>query len=177
MNHQDHVGLIKDGLKNEKGIWADLGSGEGAFTLALADLLPKESKIISIDKNQTSLAIQEQKFNQLFPHRQIEFLAQDFTRNLSLGHLDGILMANSLHFIGTERQIPLLQKIQSYLKPEGKLVLVEYNTNDGNHWVPYPFRYEVFETIAKKSGFKTIKLLATIKSQFLNEIYASLAVK
>ena len=39
MNHQDHVNLLRGGVLSTGVIWADLGSGTGAFTLALADLL------------------------------------------------------------------------------------------------------------------------------------------
>ena len=39
VNHQDHVNLLRDGIAaGEAQTWADLGSGGGAFTLALADL-------------------------------------------------------------------------------------------------------------------------------------------
>lgn len=39
MNHADHVKLLRDGIHAPGGIWAYFGSGHGAFTLALADLL------------------------------------------------------------------------------------------------------------------------------------------
>ena len=39
MNHDDHVRLIREGVLGGGIAWADLGSGSGAFTLALADLL------------------------------------------------------------------------------------------------------------------------------------------
>jgi len=37
MQHQDHVQLIHAGIPAQGGVRADLGSGSGAFTLALAD--------------------------------------------------------------------------------------------------------------------------------------------
>ena len=51
MNHQDHVNLIKAGITPTDGIWADLGSGTGAFTLALAELLEQDGTIYSVDKD------------------------------------------------------------------------------------------------------------------------------
>ena len=39
MDHRDHVGLLREGVEGGGLNWADLGSGQGAFTLALADLL------------------------------------------------------------------------------------------------------------------------------------------
>ena len=35
MNHRDHVNLLRRGVPEPGGVWADLGSGAGAFTLAL----------------------------------------------------------------------------------------------------------------------------------------------
>ncbi len=52
MNHKDHVYLLNDGVPDTPNqVWADLGSGGGAFTLALADLLGPTGQIISVDKN------------------------------------------------------------------------------------------------------------------------------
>ena len=42
MNHEDHVRLLRKGIVEPGGVWADFGSGAGAFTLALADLLGTE---------------------------------------------------------------------------------------------------------------------------------------
>jgi len=38
MDHKDHVNLLRNGITNAGGVWADFGSGQGAFTLALAEL-------------------------------------------------------------------------------------------------------------------------------------------
>src|SRR5262245_9714081 len=39
MDHRDHVALIRAGVEGAGRRWLELGAGEGAFTLALADLL------------------------------------------------------------------------------------------------------------------------------------------
>jgi len=38
VNHSDLVGLLEDAITERGGRWAELGAGEGNFTLALADL-------------------------------------------------------------------------------------------------------------------------------------------
>lgn len=171
MNHSDYVNLIKNAVPNTAGVWADLGSGEGAFTLALAELLSFESKIYSIDQNSASLKAQEAKFKQHFPLFTISFHEQDFTEDLDLPLLDGILMANSLHFI--EDKVPVLKNLKKLLKPGGRLVIVEYNVDKGNHWVPYPFSFETFKKLAKKAGFEEPKLSGTAPSEFLDEMYCA----
>ena len=57
--------------------------------------------------------------------------------------------------------------------PSGRFLLVEYNTNHGNVWVPYPLSYPTWESMAKRCGFAATRLLATHPSRFLNEIYSA----
>jgi len=38
MKHTEHVNLLRRGIPAPGGVWADFGSGTGAFTLALAEL-------------------------------------------------------------------------------------------------------------------------------------------
>src|SRR5215216_3058591 len=97
MNHNDHVVLLRDGVAGK--VWADLGSGSGAFTLALADLLGPTGEIYSIDQNASSLREQERAMRAQFPAVNVHYLPTDFTRPLTLPPLDGIVMANSLHFL------------------------------------------------------------------------------
>lgn len=58
MEHKDHVNLIKPAVR-KPGTWAELGSGRGAFTLALAELLGPEGSIVSVDRDRRALAAQE----------------------------------------------------------------------------------------------------------------------
>ena len=48
MIHSDHVRLLRDGVPQAGGVWADIGSGGGAFTLALADLLGPQATSIRL---------------------------------------------------------------------------------------------------------------------------------
>ena len=55
MNHADHVSLLRAGVPSSGGIWADLGSGSGPFTLALADLIEPDGVIYSVDRDTHAL--------------------------------------------------------------------------------------------------------------------------
>lgn len=173
MNHKDHVALLQKGIPEKGGIWADLGSGSGAFTLALADLVGPTGKIYSIDKDKRSLKEQEIAMRSNFPSVQIKYITADFTRSLDLPELDGIVMANSLHYV--RHKEPILQMIRSYLRPGGRFILVEYNTDRGNMWVPYPHTYKTWETLARQNGFTDTQLLSTVPSRYFGEIYSALS--
>jgi ubiquinone/menaquinone biosynthesis C-methylase UbiE len=173
MNHSDHVRLLRKGVPEAGGVWADLGSGSGAFTLALADLLGASGHIYSIDKERRVLREQEQAMRSLFPSIMVEFLIADFTQRLDLPPLDGIVMANSLHYVRDKGA--MLQRIHAYLKPGGRLLLVEYNVDRGNLWVPYPLSYPTWEGLALRNGFSDTQLLEKVPSRFLGEIYSALS--
>lgn len=174
MNHTDHVNLIRAGIHQPNGIWADLGAGAGAFTLALADLLGEGAQIYSIDRDASALNQQRAAMRQQFPKRAISYHNADFTGKLDLPALDGVVMANSLHFV--KQKEPVLALVRGYLKPGGQLILVEYNTDQGNTWVPYPLSFERWRTLANKNGFSDTRLLSARPSRFLNEIYSALSL-
>lgn len=175
MTHSQHVRLIKGAITSTGGIWADLGSGEGAFTLALRDLLGDSASIFSIDNSVSALEAQKKHFNDLFPNSHIRYLTQDFTTPLELPLLDGILMANSLHYV--LNQTAFLLSIKNYLKPNGYFVLVEYNSSTGNRWVPFPLSFERFAEIAHNSGFERVNKTGSVPSTFLHEMYSAVALK
>ncbi len=175
MNHTDHVNLLRAGVPVSSGLWADLGSGAGAFTLALADLLGSTGQIISIDQDVGALRTQEREMRARFPAMQVTYRQADFTKSLNLPPLDGLVMANSLHF--HRQKQPILQQIRQTLKPGGRLLLVEYNVDTGNTWVPYPLSYPTWEKLAGEAGFVQTQMLGCRPSRFLREIYSAISFK
>jgi ubiquinone/menaquinone biosynthesis C-methylase UbiE len=175
MNHADHVRLLRDGIHVPDGAWADLGSGHGAFTLALAELLGAQGRIYSVDLSVPALQAQQRAMRERFPHVMVDYRVADFTHRLDLPLLDGVIMANALHFVREKE--PVLRLIQSYLKEDGRLVLVEYNTDRGNHWVPYPLSYPAWERVAQASGFVRTRLLYNVPSSFLGQFYSACSEK
>ena len=173
MIHIDHVNLIRDGVQSLNGTWADLGSGEGAFTLALADLL-RNGTIYSIDRDSRALNAQRTTMQRQFPAANVIYQVADFTQKLDLPPLDGIVMANSLHFVRLKGEV--VQMVRGNLKPGGRLIMVEYNTDGGNTWVPYPMSYETWAEMAKRSGFGETRKLSARPSKFLGEIYSALSI-
>jgi ubiquinone/menaquinone biosynthesis C-methylase UbiE len=175
VDHADHVALLEGGVaQDEGGIWADLGAGTGAFTLALADLLGPHGLIHAIDSDRAALAELRSAFVSSTPHAEVRTRHADFTRVLDLAELDGIVMANSLHFV--EDKAPVLAQIRGYLKARGRLVVVEYESDRGNEWVPYPMRFATWSRIATDAGFTDTRKLAEVPSRFLGAIYSALSL-
>lgn len=173
MDHSDHVRLIREGVTGGGSSWADLGSGGGAFTLALADLLGPAGRIVSIDRHADPLRAQADELRRRFPAVDVDQRLADFTRPLDLGQLDGIVMANSLHFVRDKP--PVLALVHGYLKEGGRLVLVEYDADQGNRWVPFPLSFETWRTVADGAGFRDTRRLDSVPSRFLGSIYAAVS--
>jgi precorrin-6B methylase 2 len=176
MNHNDHVELLRPANPPPGGIWADFGAGSGAFTLALRELVGPEAEIYAVDEDRSRLAELEREYRARFRDAtRLHIFPADFSRTLELPPLDGILMANSLHFFRDKEAI--LHHVHSYLKPGGALLLVEYNVDTGNLWVPYPLSFETWQKLASHAGFGVPRLLATRPSSFLRGFYSAICVR
>jgi trans-aconitate methyltransferase len=151
------IHLIQHPITKEKAVYADLGCGNGLFTKALAQLLAPQSTIYAVDKNQPALNgfsvdsnIQLQKIN-------IDFIKDEFPfKNLS-----GILMANSLHYV--EDKNAFLLKAKASLAPGGYFIIVEYDTDKANHWVPYPISFSALQS--------ALRIMTNFSNALCNRIY------
>jgi len=175
MDHTDHVNLLRPANLSQ-GTYADLGAGSGAFTLALRELAGLESTIYAVDKDRSSL--NELEFNhraRFQTTRNLILLTNDFSRSLELPSLDGIVMANSLHFFKDKQKI--LKHVREFLKPNGALIIVEYNVDSGNMWVPHPFTFKTYSKFVTRAGFAEPSLLAEAPSRFLNGFYSAVTYR
>jgi SAM-dependent methyltransferase len=174
MDHTDHVNLLRPANLTPGGTWADLGAGSGAFTLALRELVGVDAGIYAVDRDKARLGELERAWRGRFGETAgLHLLPGDFTRRLDLPALDGLLMANSLHFY--KDKVSLLRHAGGWLKPGGRLLLVEYAVDAGNMWVPYPCSFEKFQALALEAGYRAPRQLATHPSSFLRGFYSAIA--
>ncbi len=150
--------------------WADLGCGTGTFTLALANLLPAGSIIHAVDRDQQALAAIPATWQQVH----ISKTACDFAEDpLSFHQLDGILMANSWHYIREKER--LLNKLRPILSKHGRWLVVEYDTGQANRWVPYPLSFHALQLLFGQAGYQDIQLLGHRPSLYQQRnLYAAL---
>jgi ubiquinone/menaquinone biosynthesis C-methylase UbiE len=176
MDHYDHVNLLKPANLPPGGIWADFGAGSGAFTLALRELIGPDGAIFAVDKDHSRLNELEQANRLRFgDSNDLHIISGDFTRSLDVPVLDGVVMANSLHYFKDKEKV--LHHVSTFLKPQGALLLIEYNVDRGNPWVPYPLSLETWRDLAPRVGFSEPRLLAKHPSSFLREFYSTVSYK
>src|SRR6218665_2265385 len=115
MDIKDAIQLITHAgfsTKNKR-LWVDLGCGTGTFTLALASILENESTIHAVDSNGLALS----KIPDTYQHIRIKKLTADFINtDLPFHQIDGVLMANSLHYVKDKEAF--LKNLKSHLQPD-----------------------------------------------------------
>ena len=169
MEHTDALALIQRGVTNTGGVWADLGAGSGVFTRALADLLGPAGEVYAVDR-QPVRQTEETSRASIIPFQ------ADFTKPLELSDLDGVVMANALHF--ARRHEHVLKQIVSVLKPGGTFILVEYDIRQGSPWIPFPVPLRSFRTLAPKTGLGEVREIGRRRSRYgPRDIYAAVATK
>jgi ubiquinone/menaquinone biosynthesis C-methylase UbiE len=173
VDHRDHVALIRDGVEGAGPRWLELGAGEGAFTLALADLLANRGSILASDRDERVLRFAAEAVGRRFPDVSLETRAFDYSEGLPDGPFDGVLAANTLHFV--RDRDATLRAIRSALVPGGRLVIVEYDADRGNPWVPHPFSFVTWRREATRAGFDEPRRIGRVPSRFLGAIYAAVA--
>ena len=175
MNISQAVHLIEDAVPPKGGIWADLGCGDGTFTMALAERLGPES-IYAVDKDPRALARLARRAD---GPRNVLTLHADFTQPLSFpggeGAFDGLLFANALHYVAAPERI--LERFKPAVRPGGRIVIVEYDRRAANPWVPYPISPARLETIAAAAGLSQPTITATRPSRFSGVLYAAVMMR
>ncbi len=140
--------------------WADLGCGAGLFTEALSTLLLPGSKIVAVDKNAAAL-----KAVKVTDGVIVETLQADFvTDKLPLHKLDGVFMANALHFVKNKEGF--IQTLRSYIHETGVLLIVEYDTAKPNPWVPYPLAIAGWKKLFEATGFPVCNIISRQPSMY-----------
>ncbi len=171
MQHADHLALIRGGVAGAGPRWLELGAGDGEFTLALADILGSGGHILALDRDRWALADLAERVAARYPGTPVHTLTADFTAELPSGLFDGVLAANSLHFVAD--LAPLLAAIRTRLVPGGRLVLVEYDSEHGNPYVPHPISFASWQGLAAEAGLSEPALLHRAPSRFLGSIYGA----
>jgi SAM-dependent methyltransferase len=174
---RDAVALIRSAVPDGgHAAWADIGAGSGTFTSALARLLGPGSRIYAVERDARSLAAlgRRREWNgaRVIP------VAADFTRPFDLpgldpAGLDGMLLANALHFASDAEAV--LACLATRVRPGGRVVVVEYDGRRAGPWVPYPVPAARLPALADAAGLSEFTVVATRPSEYSGVLYAAAA--
>ncbi len=170
MTHIEAKDLIRREVPRTGGTWADLGAGSGVFTRALADLLGPAGTVYALDRQPARAPLAISGGSTIIP------MQADFTKPLELPPLDGLLMANALHF--ARRHERVLTQLVGHLRPGGTFLLVEYDLKRGSPWIPFPVPFTAFGRLAARVGLSEPEEVGRRPSRYgPRELYAAAAVK
>jgi SAM-dependent methyltransferase len=176
MKARDAVGLIEKAIPRTTATWADIGAGAGTFTHALAQLLEPGSRIYAVDRDARALTALEREV--AVPGVQITTVTADFTLPFELpdlgpGGLDGLLLANALHFARDAAAV--VARLATLISRGGRLVVVEYDGRAASRWVPFPLSPARLTEIAAQAGLEPVAILATRRSAYGGTMYVAAA--
>lgn len=141
MTHQEALQLIPPGsIVAKPQYWLELGCGTGTFTYALAHRLPANSSILAIDRSvqqlhstaDVSITFQQADMRQFTPTKPV----------------NGVLLANSLHYV--EEQELFLKKMMQWFQQDIQILLIEYDTEQSSHWLPWPVSKQKVASFANR---------------------------
>jgi len=174
MNHHDAVTLLRAAIPSAEGeTWADLGAGTGTFTRALASLVGAGGRVIAVDRDAHALRTIRAWAARHEDGPAIDVVEADVAGPLDLPPLDGVVMANVLHFLADPATV--LRQIARRLEPGGRIVLIEYEGRRPSRWVPYPVSAARFAELAAEAGLTPPRVVASRPSAFGGELYVAVA--
>jgi SAM-dependent methyltransferase len=153
--------------------WADLGCGGGTFTRALAELLVAGSTIHAMDQDGSALRRIPSEHDGV----RITIHPGDFTSQpWPFTGLDGVLMANSLHYLPDPDAF--IRACESQMKRPARFLIVEYDMNVPNRWVPHPVSSARLRELFERAGYTSINVLRTRPSVYQRApLYAAAVVQ
>ncbi len=169
MEQQVAINLIRKGiLAAGKERWADLGAGEGSFTFALSSLLRPESLIYAIDNDKKVLEALHVNSGV-----RIEKIIGDFRdEDIIPQSLDGLVLANSIHYIDNKRT--LIEMLLGKLNKQGRIIIIEYDMDNSNRWVPFPLSFLSLVALFGSIGVPKVEKIGEVPSRLnTSNMYAA----
>jgi SAM-dependent methyltransferase len=87
------------------------------------------------------------------------------------GSQAGVLFGNVLHYFADP--LPLLRAAATRLRPDGALVVLEYEGARANPWVPHPVSLRRLGELAEAAGLAAPDIVAERKSRYHGTLYCA----
>lgn len=121
---------------------ADIGSGGGYFTYKFAKVVGNKGKVYAVDTNQEFLAFIKNQATEQGLNNIVTWFTASEHPDLPKHTFDYVFLRNVSHHL--PNRVEYFQRLKETLKPDGKIVIIEYNERGGffsfhklhRHFVP-----------------------------------------
>lgn len=146
---------------------ADLGSGVGYMTIRMAKRVGPTGKIYGVDLQPGMLAELEKNAKAAGVSNIVPVLGEPADPKLPEGQIDMILMVDVYHEISQPQA--MIRKLRQALKPDGRLILLEYRAEDPSIPINPDHKMTVEQVRAEiePEGFKLQPPIETLPRQHL----------
>lgn len=180
MNDSEASELIRNAVGGRGGVWADLGAGTGTFTRALSAVLGAGSTVFAVDNDARAVRALRELSSSTSGDVRVIAVNADLTRPLELpglvrgrAQLDGILLANALHFVRDAERV--LSRLVEQVRPGGRVIVVEYDRREASQWVPFPIPASRWPQLAESAGLAEPTITAARLSSYSGTLYTGVA--
>jgi SAM-dependent methyltransferase len=131
---EEEPNKLLDALKLKPGdVVADIGAGSGYFTFRLAQRVGPRGKVFAVDIQPEMLTIIRQKMKTRKLSNIEPILSTEMEPKLPAGAVDLILLVDVYHEFAYPWE--MARALVRSLKPDGRLVFVEYRLEDPKVWI------------------------------------------
>lgn len=162
-NQEENTDLaIKKLPINEASVVADIGAGSGFYTFRIAKRVPK-GKVYAVEIQDSAIKHLKEKSIELGFDNVITVKGTEKSPQLPENSIDLAIMVDVYHELLHPHEV--LQEIKKSLKPDGKLLLIEYRGEDPEVYIK-PLHKMTVAQVTKEltaNGFKMVQ-----NGQFMN---------
>jgi ubiquinone/menaquinone biosynthesis C-methylase UbiE len=116
---------------------ADIGCGEGYFTLQLARAVGPQGLVFAVDINTRALAALKKQADQQLLTNVTVVVSESTDTRLPVESVDVLLISDVLHEVPEMQRLPLVQSAVRALRPGGFLYLIDYRKSRDVTFDPY----------------------------------------
>lgn len=176
MTPADAITLLAPAVAGTGGTWLDLGAGAGTFTRALASLLGGTGRVVAVERDPAALQALRLLAREAELEGRVEVLegdlqAVDRVPGIHERRYDGALLANVLHFLAGPASI--LAGVAKLVRPGAAVVIIEYEREAANRYVPHPLPLAALQRAAAGAGLGMPRVVGRRPSLWQGEMYCA----
>jgi ubiquinone/menaquinone biosynthesis C-methylase UbiE len=163
---QPEIALNAIGIRKGMAV-ADVGAGVGYFTTRLAKRVGPTGRVFATDIQPEMLARLQDRLDSEGIKNVETLLGTQVDPRLPEGQLDVILMVDVYHELAQPQR--MLHQLRKALKPDGRLVLIEYRKEDPTIPIRPEHKMSVAEIKAEleAEGFRMVEVLPDLPRQHI----------